>query len=159
MRNGGSVLREDRLAELAAEINENRMGTLRVAKALVQFARAAGLGLLEARKLIGEEGFAPWLKQALGLTPPVAEALIHYSQQPEVRTADVSPMKDVPLVGSLGACRPPVRSFSPRASCDSGEHDSDEQPTVRAARPALLRPSLRDRLQEYPASDQEETAT
>ena len=51
---------EDRLVQLTRSINEDFLGAIRCAKALLQFARAAGQGLVGVRKLVRDDFFDNW---------------------------------------------------------------------------------------------------
>lgn len=93
-----STAREERLAALVGEIHEGRLGSMRTAKALAEFAWATGEKLREARKLIGADAFIAWLPQTLGITRREAAAMFNFSRRPKF---DASPARDMTLGEAL----------------------------------------------------------
>ena len=87
----------DPVAEMRAEINESVLSCNRCFKACVQFARDAGLALLEARRHLGEDEFGAWVNRALPLSAAEALALIRYCEDPRVAGVDVSPATAMPV--------------------------------------------------------------
>ena len=81
---------DDPLSAVVAEINTARMGAMRTGKALVEFGRAAGRGLSQARALVHEGEFDAWVLQTLGMTLREAEGFIGFAENAEVSRADVS---------------------------------------------------------------------
>ena len=66
---GGAPERDEQLARLIAEIQVGRMGCLRTAKALAEFAKETGAKLRQARILVGDsKTFVSWLPRTLGGT-------------------------------------------------------------------------------------------
>ena len=95
---GSAPAREERLACLIDEIQENRMGAMRTAKALAEFAWATGAKLREARELVGGDTFIGWLSSALGISRREAAALVHFSRRPKF---DASPVRTMTLGEAL----------------------------------------------------------
>ncbi len=86
----------DPVAEVKAKINESVLGVNRCLKACVQFARDAGLALLDAQEHLGDD-FGVWVNRTLPVSPAEATALIAFSAHPDVAGVDVSPGTAVPL--------------------------------------------------------------
>jgi hypothetical protein len=88
---------EDGHAKLIGEIHEPALGCLRVGKAYIEFGRAAGQKLIEARDQIGTGGFDAWVQGTLAISPLEAEALINFAEAAEINTVDVSPARAMTL--------------------------------------------------------------
>ena len=83
-------------------IHTNSLSCLRTIKASIEFGRAAGQALAEARDIVGKGNFDNWVEKSLAISPREAHALLAFSREPEIRGADVSPAKAVTLKTSLG---------------------------------------------------------
>ncbi len=95
---GSEPAREERLATLVGEIQEGRMGCMRVAKALAEFAWSTGAKLRQAREMVGGDAFVAWLPQTLGISRREAAALFHFSRRPKF---DASPCRAMRLGEAL----------------------------------------------------------
>ena len=88
---------DDDLGNLLAEVNVNYLGLVRVTKAGVEFGRTAGRTLHQIQRSIGENAFHTVVERKLPLSQQDANALIRFSQAPEVCRVDVSPATEMSL--------------------------------------------------------------
>ena len=88
--------------ELIARIHDKSLSCLRTIKASIEFGRAAGQALAEARDIVGKGNFDNWVEKSLAISPAEAHALLAFSRESEVRRADVSPANAMTLKTSLG---------------------------------------------------------
>lgn len=90
------------LANRVEQIHQASLGALRVAKALVDFARTAGQQLHQAQTMLDVGDFDEQVATTLSITPDKAAALIHVAQDPAVAAADVTPAREMTLTEVLG---------------------------------------------------------
>ena len=90
------------LSEAIGKIHEYGLGCLRVVKAGIEFGRAAGQALADAQRLVGEDDFDLWVEKSLAISPAEARAMLRFSQEPEVRGANVSPANAMKLGTAMG---------------------------------------------------------
>jgi hypothetical protein len=89
------------MTDLVGQIHDTALGAMRVAKALVEFSRAAGQRLFQAREIVGQEHLDRWVHTGLSIAPAEAMALIGYAKDPVVDQPDVSPTNSMTLTEAL----------------------------------------------------------